>query len=212
MLARVSSHWRSLVAKRHSGNLEVVPKFGKRAERMLLDFANTLPEHAGLARFRANWERYGLKLGGNEANIFQLQGIVRAMWEGKKKDIEGVVVAQSLGLVGSDGGEEVTPPPIEVDWTGSSLLVAPRMLDDLIWLTLLQHSQRLGVCENHVNGGECPTPYFLKYRPQARFCGSQTCVITAQRKSKREWWAEHGPLWLETRRRQKSVRSRRSDQ
>jgi hypothetical protein len=194
------------VTKTSSGNLDIVIRFGKRAERMLLDFVNTRPEPDGFARFKAKWEWNG------SVNDFrESQSIVRQTWEGKKPGIEGVQVGLSLGLLGSGGDDEVPPPPIQVDWKESSLCVAPRNLHDLVWLTLLQHSQRLGVCENHLKGEGCPTPYFLKYRPTARFC-SEACASTAQRESKRRWWKEHGQEWLEKRRGKKSPRRRRHGQ
>ena len=198
------------MARRPSGNLDVVMKLGKRAEQMLLDFANTMPEADGFARFKSKWERFGLLWSGGLPDFRDSQHIVRQTWEGKKAGIEGHQVGLSLGLLGSDG-DCVTPPPVLVDWKESSLGVAPRNLHDLVWLALLQHSQRLGVCENYIKGESCPTPYFLKYRPTARFC-SEACASTAQRESKRRWWKEHGQKWLENRREKKSSHHGRRSQ
>jgi hypothetical protein len=201
-------HGDTLVAKSPSGNLDLRIKFGKRADGMLLDFVNTIADPDGFARFKDKWERYGLRWQGGADGFRASQSIVRKTWDGTKRGIEGTQVAASLGLLGSDGEDEVSPPPIRVDWEESSLYVAPRNLHDLVWLALLQHSQRLGVCENHVEGGGCLTPYFLKYRPTARFCWDG-CAVTAQRESKRRWWKEHGQEWLEKRRGKKAKRVRR---
>jgi hypothetical protein len=198
-------HGDTLVAKTPSGNLDLRIKFGKRADGMLLDFVNTIADPGGFARFKAKWERYELRWDGGADGFRTSQSIVRKTWDGTKNGVEGIQVAASLGLLGSDGEDEVPPPPIRVDWKESSLYVAPRNLRDLVWLALLQHSQRLGVCENHLKGESCPSPYFLKYRPAARFC-SDACAVTAQRESKRRWWKEHGQEWLEKRRGKKSTR------
>jgi hypothetical protein len=199
------------VRKTRPRNLDVAIRLGRRAERMLLDFVNTRPEDGAFLRFRKKWEPYGLKWNGNAGDFRESQGIVRKTWTGKKAGFEGIQVELSLGLRGGNGEEEVPPPPIRVDWAESSLCVSPRNLHDLVWLALLQHSQRLGVCENHLKGGGCPTPYFLKYRPAARFC-SDACAVTAQRESKRRWWKEHGQEWLEKRRGKKSTRRGRHGQ
>ncbi len=192
-----------------SGNLGVVIGFGKRAERMLVDFVNTMPEPDGFARFKEKWERdLELKWIGAADDFRVSQSIVRKTWDGTKRGIEGHQVALSLGLLGSDGEDEVPPPPIHVNWEESYVYVAPRHLEDLVWLTLLDHSQHLGICENHRKEESCPTPYFVKYRPTARFC-SEACAVTAQRESKRRWWKEHGPEWSKKRRRKKSQRGRR---
>jgi hypothetical protein len=196
------------VANTHSRHLEVAIKFGKRAEQMLFDFVNTIPDAAGFSRFKSKWERFGLKWDGTENNFRQAQEVIRKTWEGRKKGLEGHLVEMSLGLAGGTEDEASSAAPIHADWNDSSLIVAPRNLRDLIWLTLLQYSQRLGVCENHVKSGACPTPYFLKYRPAARFC-SDACSLTAQRESKRKWWKEHGQEWLEKNRSKKSSSVRR---
>lgn len=188
------------------GNLDLKIGFGKRAARMLLDFVNTLPGQDGLDRFKAKWEKYGLKWDGGLKDFVQAQSIVRDTWEGKHSGIEGFQAELSLGLRCSEE-DEFTSPPIQVDWEGSSLSVAPRNLHDLVWFALIQHSQRLGVCESHIKGEGCPTPYFLKYRPMARFC-SEACAGPAQRESKRRWWGEHGAEWLEQRKMNKPAGKR----
>ena len=203
-------YWRTLVPNGPRHNLDVRIKFGRRAENMLFEFVNTLPKEEAFLHFKKRWERYGLEWPGNFGNFRFAQDTARRLWEGKKAGIEGIQVALSLGLaISSREDEQTFAPPIYVDWDAASLFVSPRNLQDLVWLTLLQNSKRLGVCENYSNGGQCDSPFFLKYRPAARFC-SQPCALTAQQESKRKWWNEHGQEWLAKRRAQKTHRHKRS--
>jgi len=163
---------------------------------MLVDFANTRPDTAAFERFKNRFESpHGLKWLGDEDDFRWSQGILRQVWEGKKKGIEALQVQLALGIKPDPHGESIGAPPIHVDWEGSCLFVAPRHLRDLIWLTLLQHSNQLAICENL--GGGCQTPYFLRRKPADKYC-SASCARPAQRAFKREWWRKHGKLWRDT--------------
>lgn len=180
----------------------LVPRFGKRASTMLKDFANCLPNQAAFEQFKRKWERVSpLKWKSDRDGFLWSQGLVREIWEGKKKDIEGLQVMLGLGIEPRDytaeEGERILTPPIAVDWQAGQLVLSPRNLEDLMWLTLLQNSRRLGICADKNDG--CPTPYFLKYRPQQEFC-SEACALPRQREFKRRWWAEHGKEWQRRRR------------
>jgi hypothetical protein len=51
---------------------------------------------------------------------------------------------------------------IEVYWKEGSLRLAPRDLNDFVWLMLLQHKPQVAICANRDGG--CQTPYFLRWR------------------------------------------------
>jgi hypothetical protein len=177
---------------------------GEHASQMLTDFMNTRPEIAAFERFKKKWERhkrgkndYEFRWTGSYQDFVAVQELVGQVWEGKKRGYESLQLNVSLGLGESTEEHQLAPPPIRAHWLSSSLYISPRDLRDLVWLTLLEHSQRLGICENK-KSGECPAPYFLKYRPSARFC-SEPCALTTQRESKRRWWKEHGQDWLNKR-------------
>ncbi len=162
---------------------------------MLVEFANTRPE--AFDRFRRHWEKPdGLKWPGGANDFYWTQEIVRIVWEGNKRGLEGYQIDLSLGLKPAGEEEPSIPPPIHADWEASELFMAPRDLKDVVWLTLLQHSQRLAICDNR-NGG-CAMPYMLKQTPKQRFC-SDACALPTQREFKRRWWAEHGENWRQRR-------------
>jgi len=164
---------------------------------MLVEFVNCLPDEPAFLRFSGKWQRVSpLKWESDHKSFLWSQGLVRAIWEGKKKGIEGLQVKLGLGIQPeayfAEEGDVVPAPPISVDWDRGQLFLTPRNLEDLIWLVLLQQSRRLGICAS--KGNDCPTPYFLKYRPQQEFC-SDACALPRQREFKRRWWAEHGKEW-----------------
>jgi hypothetical protein len=86
---------------------------------------------------------------------------VHKIWRGSSR-FPTAMVSVNLGLQG-DTQDKV---PLIVDWDRGMLKVEPHTLDQLVWLVLLQYSGRLGICENHGDGRDCVTPYFLKYRPK----------------------------------------------
>jgi hypothetical protein len=164
---------------------------------MLLDFVNCLPEPESFQRFKLKWDRVSeLRWKGNHRHFLWAQRIVQEIWEGRKRGIEGMQVGSSLGLESGDyyaeEGERIGAPAVQVDWRAGQLILVPRNLEDVVWLTLLQHSRELAICGNRT--GECPTPYFLKYRPRQKFC-SDACALPAQREFKRKWWSAHGKEW-----------------
>jgi hypothetical protein len=194
------------VPKRRGYNLELSVGMGEYSRKMLTDFINTLADPTAFERFNKKYERrersddgsvYILLWHGDFEYFKFIQAEMRAIWEGRKKGSESMQLNLRLGLLESTEDHQFAPPPIRADWRQSSLHVWPNTLADVVWLTLLQHSQRLGICENK-DAGDCPTPYFLKYRPSTRFC-SEACALTAQRESKRRWWREHGHDWLNKR-------------
>ena len=165
---------------------------GRKSGRLLVAFVNTRPDAKSLDQFEGRWGRW---TGGQQGFLWS-QSIVRAIWEGKKKGIEGLQIANSIGLF-PERDEDPIKPPIAVDWNAGCLTLAPRNLEDVVWLALLQHSQQLAVCANHKN--ECPSPYFLRWRPNHRFCSAE-CAQSAQQEYKRKWWKDHGPEWRKARR------------
>lgn len=169
---------------------------------MLVGFANCPPDLAAFVQFKRKWEQLSpLKWKGDHNEFLWSQGLVREIWEGKKKGIERLQVMLGLGIEPADytaeEGERVPAPPIVVDWQAGQLVLRPRNLRDLVWLALLQNSDRLGICASRKD--RCSTPYFLKYRPQQEFC-SAACAQPRQREFKRRWWAEHGKEWQRKRR------------
>lgn len=182
-------------------------RFGKRAERMLEDFVNCLQGPEPFKRFKQKWEAGPFKWRGGQEHFLWSQRVVREIWEGKKKGIEGMQVGSSLNIEPggyfAEEGEHIGPPPVQVDWEAGQLVFVPRNLEDVVWLTLLQHSRRLGICEN--KDGGCVAPYFLKYRARQKFC-SDKCAEPAQRQFKRNWWAAHGKEWKRKRQRKHGMK------
>src|SRR6266481_9450685 len=77
----------------------LVINFNKKAARMLVEFVNTGPKTEEIDKFTTRWKSlFGLKWPGGEDSFLASQGIVRKFWEGKKKGIEGIQIALSLGL------------------------------------------------------------------------------------------------------------------
>lgn len=185
-------------------------RYGKRAAGMLVEFANTRPEPEAFERFRRRWEGHGLKWNGGEDEFRWEQHMLRETWEGKHPGLERRQIELCLGIATQAGEESVGPPPIHVDWNEGSLFVAERNLNDLIWLTFLQHSRRLGICANKSRDDGCLTPYFIRYRPKQQFC-SDACAKPRQRESKRRWWKEHGKNWLKERKRENRRLTGKSD-
>jgi hypothetical protein len=179
-------------------HLGVHPKFNKLATEMLVEFANTRSGPEAAEYFQRKWtKRLGLSWG-DSWRFENVQGNVQRIWKGSNRN-PATMMSINLGFNG-DGEVRV---PIVVDWNRGMLTIEPHTLDQLIWLILLQYSARLGICENHGNGGDCVTPYFLKYRPKQRFC-SDPCTAPARRESARLWWSREGDKWLAKRRGKKS--------
>jgi hypothetical protein len=179
-----------------SGKLNIAIRLDKTARKLLLDFANSETHSIAFRRFTARWEKTGLKWRGGLSQFQCEQQLLRKVWEGEKKGVEGVQTGIALGLVTHD--ESTGPPPVAVDWARSSLFVIPRNLNDLVWLTLLQHSMKLAVCEGRAHG--CRTPYFIRSKPWQRVC-SDPCAKPLQREAARRWWSQHGPDWRNARKR-----------
>lgn len=174
----------------------LVINFNKKAARMLVEFVNTGSKTEQIEKFTTKWRNlFGLSLPGRESDFLSMQGIVRSFWEGKKAGIEAMQIALSLGLWQSDyaeEGEALISPPFSVDTRRGALLLDPGDLGQLVWLTLLQHSRRLGICENAAGSSWCH-PYFIKYRARQKFC-SDACAAPSKRDAKLKWWHEHrGP-------------------
>lgn len=190
-------------------------QFGKKAEQMLVEFANTRPELEAFERFRRKWEKVSpLKWRGDHKSFCWDQSILREIWEGHKRGIEGFQLSLCLGIEieGRYTQEEeyIAPSVVAIDWDESSFSLTPHTLDQVVWLTLLQHSQRLAVCANYHKGdsSSCQTPYFVRYRPRQKYC-SDACALPSQREFKRRWWNEHGKEW--TREHQAPRKERRSE-
>lgn len=173
-------------------------RFTKVAAELLLDFANTRKD--GFARFDLKWGEKGPRGSwrGGEENFFETQRTVRDAWEGKAGP---QAVAVGLGLLpGLPAYYDWSMPLLRVNWEEGSLWLSPRDLNEYVWLSLLQYSQRLGICANKDNG--CPTPYFLKSKPNQKYC-SDGCALPAQREFKRQWWESHGQQWRRKRAKKK---------
>lgn len=190
---------------------------------MLLYLANA-PD---FERFLKSWQwRGGMAWIGGQSEFNRVQDLVREIWRGEESG--AYVVAKELGLgispVGGDFGRDKTADEpglvpteetrkrshIYPDWGTGTLIVRLLDLNEHVWMTLLHESRRLAVCRNSPLGGEpageCPTPYFLKYRPQQEFC-SEKCAGSRQKESKRRWWKNNGKQWLDKRRKTKAQKS-----
>jgi len=162
-------------------------KFNRKAARMLVEFVNMEPD---LSKFVPKWGGiFGLSW--SQFDIKSTQRIIRSLWQGKKAGIEGFQIGLSLGLNPpnyAEGHEPMIQPPLIVDFRAGGFRVIPRDLEQLIWLVLLQHSRHLGVCQNKKSPGYgWPHPYFIKYRPEQKYCCDR-CAAPAKREAKRQWW------------------------
>ncbi len=154
----------------HGYNLELSIGMGEHSRKMLTDFINTLADRTAFERFKKKYERrercedgsaYTLLWQGGFEYFEFVQSEMRAIWEGRKKGSESMQLNLRLGLLGSMEDEQTDPPPIRADWKQGSLCISPNTLSDVVWLALLQHSQRLGICENK-RTGDCPHAVFPK--------------------------------------------------
>src|SRR2546426_10171801 len=126
------------LVKKFEPNVLVV-RFGKRAETMLVEFTNCCPDEEAFLKFKSKWGRISdLKWEGDHKGFLDTQDLIRTVWEGKKKGIEGLQVKLNLGIElaprYAEEGEWLSPPPISVDWDRGRLLLSPRNLQDVIWL------------------------------------------------------------------------------
>jgi hypothetical protein len=165
-------------------------KFNKRAERMLVEFTNIGLKPPADAEFLKKWSGI-FELKGDLNGLRETQRIVRSYWQGMKKGIEAFQIAVSLGLEQpsyAQEGEAIIKPPFAVDVDTGALLLAPHDLEQLVWLTLLQHSRRLGICENAKPDANTRShPYFIKHRLEQKFC-SDSCAAPSKREAKKRWW------------------------
>jgi hypothetical protein len=175
--------------KKTRAYLEIKPKFNKRAAQMLVDFVNTRPVEAGFIAFKKKWNPQGPEWLGSLRDFRIIQQRVRELWE-RRLDATNHNIAGYLGLLPDKDDEYLIQPPFWVDSANCRIVVLPQYLNELIWLVALQHFRDLGVCENHTKSQDCPSPYFIKYRPNARFC-SEACASTAKREAKLRWWNKH---------------------
>jgi hypothetical protein len=168
-------------------------KFNRKAARMLTEFVNMAPEPPVISRFVNKWQGlFGLKWPGSQSDFPDTQRIIRSFWRGKKRGIEGLQIGLSLGLEPPNYAEEGEPmikPPFTVDFETGSLYLTPHNLNQLLWLTLLQHARSLGICQ-HAGGHGWTHPYFIKYRREQKYC-CNPCAAPAKREAKRRWWNQN---------------------
>lgn len=170
--------------------MDVAITLPKWAPEMLVDFANASEEW-----FHKHWRRKfvwkDLLTWTDESEGFRRsQEIVRQVWRGTASG--GYEVSRHLGL-GEYGSErEAGDSPLHIDWKRGTIWFSASDLNEILWFTLLRYSQDLGICGSMKSDknprGTCVTPYFIKYRPQQRFC-SEDCALPAQREAKRRWWS-----------------------
>ena len=188
--------------------LSLAVRLTEKAAEFLSDFANTHAED--LDRFESKWEQAApLGWSGGVEAFVATQQIVRSIWERRMQGHEAQLISRGLGLdfPRQEYQDSSLAQLVRVDWEGSFFWLSTRDLNDLIWISLLQYSRRLAICANLDNG--CPTPYFIRSKPNQRFC-SDACARPAQRAFKRKWWNEHGQGWRQERaKRSRSERGRK---
>jgi hypothetical protein len=218
MRLRARVHLTLINSRRKLPGLTLAIGFSPKGAELLTDFANTHPE--GLEkRFVSKWrEKTGLgwysgtgREVGGEPNPLKVQQVVRKLWEGKYEGLQDQAIAQGLSLTmprQEEGFVDTSQLLFHVNWKGGFIWASPRDLGDYVWLSLLQHSQRLAVCENKENG--CPSPYFIRKKKGQKFC-SEECAAPSQREFKRKWFREHGEEWRKQRmkKHQKQLKSTR---
>jgi hypothetical protein len=181
-------------------SLTLALKFTEELAELLMDFANTRPED--LERFEMKWsERVGRgwysgtgREDGAKTRL-EVQTLVRQIWEGKCQGSEGTLVEQGLSLRyprQEEGWYDTSQQLFHVQWDQGVVWPSPRDLGDYVWFSLLKYSQQLGICANKDN--ECPTPYFIKKKPNQKFC-SEVCALPSQREFKKQWFRVHGDEW-----------------
>jgi hypothetical protein len=58
--------------------------------------------------------------------------------------------------------------------------------------------QRIAARAKHCPNPDCPAPYFIASKKSYKYC-SPMCSGPAQQAFKRQWWAEHGAEWRQSR-------------
>ena len=189
-------------SRRRLPGLTLAVGFSTKGAELLTDFANTHSEDLE-KRFVSKWRERtgrdwysgtGREVGG-EPNPLKVQQVVRELWEGKYEGYEDQAIAQGLSLGvprQEEGFVDTSQLLFNVNWREGVIWAYPRDLGDYVWLSLLQHSQRLAVCANKDNG--CPSPYFIRKKKGQKFC-SDGCAAPSQREFKRKWFQEHGEEW-----------------
>lgn len=164
-----------------------VPKW---ATKMLVDFVNV----RDFGDFQKRWRWHqGMDWRGGETSFKRVQALVCGVWRGKRDGATEVAWHLGLGMPKGDKVQTYKRPDIRPNWKTGTLNLSVFELNELVWLTLLHESPRLAICKNSLeehSGVKCPTPYFLKYRPQSKFC-SDLCAIPSQREAKRRYWEAH---------------------
>jgi hypothetical protein len=84
-----------------------------------------------------------------------------------------------------------------------SVSVVPGDLWQSLCLMLVNHADRLRMCENAGSGESdrqqpCPAPYFVAGRKGQRYCTERCARLAANR----NWWEKHGKEWREQHRKQ----------
>ena len=71
---------------------------------------------------------------------------------------------------------------VEVDFPSGRINLRPETLLDWLVLSLIECRRNLAICANE----NCPTPYFVKTHPRARYC-SLSCSGVARQAGQRRW-------------------------
>lgn len=131
--------------------------------------------------------------------LLPLRNAVRVIWESTDVRFRQWGIFKVLEKFFSVGDRRLSVGPVHGDeeWHFGSL--GPPSLCEEALMLLVQHSALAKLCGN----SDCQTKYFFAVRRSQRFC-SDVCAIPAQRKSKNQWWAAHGPEWRRQRVRNKS--------
>lgn len=208
---RMSSRATKSSKKGQGENLDLKYRCPPWTRQLLVDFANERFPY-----FVKKWQwRRGMAWLGGEEEFKRAQDLVRAVWRGGEGG--AMVVTTELGLAvppdwnidGALSRADEEPNPLQrshiyADWDKGTLQLILMDLNEHVWMALLQESRHLAICKNSelggTPGGECSTPYFLKYRPQQEFC-SEECAKPRQRETKRRWWDKHGKQWVKKRKR-----------
>jgi len=176
-------------------------RLAKQATRMLIDFANCSAEEEGFKWFKRRWVRPhvdGLEWLGGFKEFQIVKSIVQRIWEGKLLTGDTQVLMY-LGFIPFDDSDTTRWPPVHVDLKLGEISLRAKNFTQLILITAIQNSHRMGFCSNHDRPEiGCITPCFIKYRPNDRYCSSD-CGAPARRVAKKKWWDEHGEDWRRSR-------------
>jgi hypothetical protein len=182
-------------------------------KRLLFDLANLRPVHlqAGDPACAQFWKRWPYFPRERTEALLGLCDELRKVWRPdttltEKRTIlqrwlgeMPKILAPQQGFAGLAEAEK----PLLVTLRRDEPIIPASLRASLVW-GVSSECSRFAYCANK----DCPHPYFLRERRTQRYC-SEDCAEPAQKKFKRDWWAEHGDKWRRKHKKRKAKKSRK---